>query len=545
LRWYQEVGMRARILVLSLLLTAGFALAGEVARQPRAKLPQLAGPVAEIVAGPQRVDWVPRVAHERLVLTVSRPDGRVWRQEFAAGANPSFALVEADGVACPDGAYNWELTAAPRIEEQIRRELLALRRPDDSPSSLEGGETSAPRGRVQSGTFMVLGGAVAAPDAVEAAAPGGQPGTQGFVVRPLDVVHNDDAIITGNLCVGFDCLTDGTESFGFNTIKLKENNLRIGFDDTSATAGFPANDWELTANDSSSGGANRFSITDVTGSKVPFTVTAGAPTGSLFISSTGRVGLGTTTPVLKLSMKIGDTPSARFEQDSSSGWTPQTWDLAGNESNFFIRDVTGGSKLPFRIQPGTPTNTVTLKSDGKVGIGTWSPEYELEVETTGKNALIVAQRTDGATAFVSGHASYANFGAISNHPARILIAGQAKLTVNTNGSLSMANGATCTAGGVWTNASSAALKENIASLSDDEAIAAFAALRPVKFNYKVDGAEKHVGFIAEEVPDLLASVDRKTLSPMDIVAVLTKVVQEQQRTIDRLQKRLEALEHEK
>ena len=35
------------------------------------------------------------------------------------------------------------------------------------------------------------------------------------------------------------------------------------------------------------------------------------------------------------------------------------------------------------------------------------------------------------------------------------------------------------------------------------------------------------GFIAEEVPELISTKDRKGLSSMDIVAVLTKVVQEQ------------------
>ena len=54
-------------------------------------------------------------------------------------------------------------------------------------------------------------------------------------------------------------------------------------------------------------------------------------------------------------------------------------------------------------------------------------------------------------------------------------------------------------------------------------------MNPVKYNYKADKAEKYVGFIAEEVPELVAMNDRKSLSPMDIVAVLTKVVQEQQK----------------
>jgi hypothetical protein len=45
-----------------------------------------------------------------------------------------------------------------------------------------------------------------------------------------------------------------------------------------------------------------------------------------------------------------------------------------------------------------------------------------------------------------------------------------------------------------------------------------------------------VGFVAEDVPDLVASPDRKTLSPMDIVAVLTRVMQDQQKTVEAQEK---------
>ena len=51
-----------------------------------------------------------------------------------------------------------------------------------------------------------------------------------------------------------------------------------------------------------------------------------------------------------------------------------------------------------------------------------------------------------------------------------------------------------------------------------------------------------MGFIAEDVPDLVATKDRKALSPMDIVAVLTRVVKEQQKTIAALAAKIEALE---
>jgi len=108
--------------------------------------------------------------------------------------------------------------------------------------------------------------------------------------------------------------------------------------------------------------------------------------------------------------------------------------------------------------------------------------------------------------------------------------------------LDMASGAHVTAGGVWTDASSRAYKENIHALSVEAALSAFEALTPVEFNYKVDKDETCLGFIAEDVPDLVATKDRKSLSAMDIVAMLTKVVQRQQEQIAELQNRIQAME---
>jgi len=108
----------------------------------------------------------------------------------------------------------------------------------------------------------------------------------------------------------------------------------------------------------------------------------------------------------------------------------------------------------------------------------------------------------------------------------------------------LANGASCVAGN-WVNASSRALKENIEELSAADAMDAFHALKPVTYNYKVDKTEKVVGFIAEDVPNLVAVNARNGLSPMDMVALLTKVVQEQDKKIQKLeamQKRLAKVE---
>jgi len=104
--------------------------------------------------------------------------------------------------------------------------------------------------------------------------------------------------------------------------------------------------------------------------------------------------------------------------------------------------------------------------------------------------------------------------------------------------LEMASGAHVTTGGVWTNASSREYKDDITGLELQEALKTLQGLEPVKYKYKGTEDERHVGFIAEDVPDLVATKDRKGLSPMDIVAVLAKVVQQQQKEIEELKSRL-------
>jgi hypothetical protein len=93
------------------------------------------------------------------------------------------------------------------------------------------------------------------------------------------------------------------------------------------------------------------------------------------------------------------------------------------------------------------------------------------------------------------------------------------------------SGAQVTTGGIFMNASSRALKQDIRGLTAAEAYEALHGLQPVKFAYTADPERTQVGFIAEDVPALVAAPDRAHLSAMDIVGVLTKVVQEQDAAI--------------
>ena len=198
-----------------------------------------------------------------------------------------------------------------------------------------------------------------------------------------DQVIVDDLIVQGSQCVGLDCVNG--ESFGFDVVRLKENNLRLLFDDTSNSASFPRNDWQLTANDTANGGLEKFSIDDVTGGLTPLTIEAGAGNHSLYVDDSGRIGLGTSTPAVEVHSVDGDTPTLRLDQDGTDGWPVQVWDVAGNEANFFVRDATNGSLLPFKIRPGAPTDTLVVESNGDVGIGVGpaGPTPGLEVTAAG------------------------------------------------------------------------------------------------------------------------------------------------------------------
>jgi hypothetical protein len=355
-------------------------------------------PAARVDFEATRVQWEPQVDHDRTVLTVSAPDGTVARRELAAGQGVSWDLP----AGAADGTYHYELRLSPRIDASTRRELADARKAGTDEQVLARLRAAGRLGeeQVMSGSFLVKDGVVVPPaQEMEPKQPKKLESASAGSLRPItgaDQVIADDEIVQGSLCVGLDCVNN--ESFGFDTIRLKENNTRIKFDDTSTGTGFPANDWQLTANDSASGGSSKFSIEDITGSKVPFTITAGAATNSIFVDSTGRVGFRTSTPVLDLHVNTSNTPAMRLEQNNSGGFTAQTWDIAGNEANFFVRDVTGGSRLPFRIRPGAPTSSIDINASGNVGIGTASPATKLHVSGSDGTTQLEVQESNGTAA---------------------------------------------------------------------------------------------------------------------------------------------------
>jgi len=478
------------------------------------------------------VQLTPALRAPAYQLRVTGPAGFLVEQTFA-GSQPLFITAPAGGWTAGD--YRYEIVA---IQTATRR------RGDD--------ETVAPAApaQIENGSFVVRNGSVLLADSVFAAR---RDDGQNAAPVPNDQVIPDDLIVQGSTCVGLDCVNN--ESFGFDTLRLKENNTRIKFDDTSTGAGFPATDWQLTANDSASGGQNKFSIEDVTAATVPFTVLGAAPNNSIFVDSTGRVGFRTATPVLDLHVFDSDTPALRLEQSAAGGFTPQTWDVAGNEANFFVRDVTGGSRLPFRIRPGAPTSSVDISASGNVGVGTASPSVKLNVvgsdgtttqvlvqenNTTASGRDLLRLENKGPTRFRMKNTNTNNEWSINAHDAdfRITPAGAAvvAMTIFPNGNV--------TIGGTLTQNSDRNSKENFRALDHKALLQKIAELDITEWNFKTENeAVRHIGPMAQDFHQLFGLGEREDrIAPLDTSGVALAAVQGLQQEIAERDRRIADLE---
>lgn len=391
----------------------------------------LAGPAAAQVCEPLDNGRLANVFHEgtvlgfepvvefrEMVLTITGPCEDIVRV-FGPKDQISFDIREIERVT--DGQYSWELRRVANIDPGVQKDLQAARGTGEENalwwSYFQKG--AIPEGPyVDSGAFSVVGGVIVDPTGVEekrtsiasragavaaGLSPAGGATAGGGGDNPLstkDFVINDDLIVIGSTCIGFDCVNG--EVFGFDTLRFKENNTRIQFNDTSGSS-FPTNNWQIRANSSQSGGENFLGFIDQgatgeseNGTRV-FAVEAGAGSNALFVESGGDVGVGTGSPILNLHVVDGDSPGLRLEQDTSSGFGAQVWDIAGNETNFFVRDVTSGSTLPFRIFPGSSSSSLVIRNS-RVGIGTSSPSERLHVsENANANTFALVENTNTGT----------------------------------------------------------------------------------------------------------------------------------------------------
>ncbi len=110
------------------------------------------------------------------------------------------------------------------------------------------------------------------------------------------------------------------------------------------------------------------------------------------INSSGNVGIGTTSPAMKLEVEGGDA-LLQLSTSSSTGNPYMTFSQAGTRRSFIQHRDSGdnlkiaseyGSISLFTGTGGAETERVTILSGGNVGIGTTSPDSKLHVVGDGK-----------------------------------------------------------------------------------------------------------------------------------------------------------------
>lgn len=539
-------------------------------------LGQSANKLANVTGGAS-VRWDVGATNSGLTLIVSAPDGRVFRKDFKTGTSPDFALIDKQGERLPDGTYSYELRLAPVATDALKSRA----RDDASEEERTGRKRSTASALVQSGSFAIINGSAIVEGAVEGgkrtASTQPRPATitsantvtrlrnhRMFLGALPDDVIPDDLIVQGSACIGLDCVNG--EVFGFDTIRLKENNTRIQFDDTSTSAGFPTNNWQIRANSSAAGGESFLGFVDQGGTgnsetgTVVFQVNAGAPANAIKVSSNGKVGFRTATPVLDLHITTGDTPAHRLEQTNASGFTAQTWDIAGNEANFFVRDVTGGSRLPFRIRPGAPTSSIDISATGAVGIGTASPQKPLHVISSTVFNGVAIGKNDGVNLMLLGYDNTNNVGAIGS-----FAAGSAStMTLNATGgnvgigtslptdTLSVNGTASKPGGGTWAVFSDERLKTIKGRFN--VGLKAVMQLQPIRYEYKRDNAlgikseGENIGFGAQTLQKVIPeAVTRNSAGYLmvnsdPILWTMLNAIKEQQKEIAQLRGQIRKLQ---
>jgi len=86
----------------------------------------------------------------------------------------------------------------------------------------------------------------------------------------------------------------------------------------------------------------------------------------------------------------------------------------------------------------TSSNILSLDTtNNRVGIGTASPAYQVEIENTGANALLVLQRTDGASCFIEGQSARSAFGSVGATPLALAYNSFAVVTIGANGAITV------------------------------------------------------------------------------------------------------------
>jgi hypothetical protein len=482
--------------------TAALSAALLAAVLPAAAKP--ATPIATVQVGGGAVRFAPLVPFGTLTVTLTGPGGVAVRKEFTAGQSAHIVAGEG-GVPWLDGQYRYELRVGPAVG-RVRDEGEGT-----------GVRVPADHGLAQSGGFRVLGGMIVSDAA------GGTEIVPQFLIA-------EDLYVQGRACIGTECVN--AESLT-TTLRLKELNTRILFEDTSVPgSGVPANDWQITVNDATSLGLDKFSIDDVTGATTPFTIEAGADTNALYVDANGRLGLRTATPVRDLHLNAGDTPGLRLEQIGGV-FLPYAWDVRANELAFTVNDVNQGT-TPLRIQ--NAASTFLDIGAGGVGIGRSSSAASLHVSRSDGSTQVLVENTagpvqtrrlldlqnNGGVRMRLSDNSTGTVWAYQNIASEFLIdanGGANEFLLTTAGNLTIS--------GTLSQNSDRNLKTAVRAVDAPDVLEKVAALPITTWQYKADEETvRHVGPMAQDFAAAFGvGANDRTLAPGDVAGVALAAIQ--------------------
>jgi hypothetical protein len=224
----------------------------------------------------------------------------------------------------------------------------------------------------------------------------------------------------------------------------------------------------------------------------------------------GDVGIGTSSPSAKLHV-MGDL---RLGSTQGSLWGADR--IVGYDDLRFYTDNAGSTPRMF------------ITGSGKVGVGTTSPAFRLEVDSSGSSEYypLFLRGVAGTLQTGAGSASYWHF--FTDRPAYYF------------------NKKVYCEGGCLTY-STREKKQDIRYLTgddEDEVLRSLSDLKMVRFRYKGKDLddEVHLGFIAEEAPKQILSADGKAVHLYDYTSYAITAIKAQQKTIAAQQQRLDELE---
>jgi hypothetical protein len=188
----------------------------------------------------------------------------------------------------------------------------------------------------------------------------------------------------------------------------------------------------------------------------------------------------------------------------------------------------------------------SLNGSGNTAIG----ESALLSLVAGSNNIAIGKSADVGNATISNATVIGDFAFVDNSDAVVL--GNSAVTTWAFGLSAVANGnalqvgfnstngngARLTSGGVWTNASDSAKKEEITKLDGASILEKVNQLPVTSWKYKGTN-EYHIGPMAQDFYNLFkVGVDDKSISSLDPAGIALRAIQEQQKQIDFLKQQI-------